>query len=315
MRLGVVIMKKCFLPRTVLSLFLVFFVASCSRLPREINIWDGKPVEQLADGELETTDTAKFDCIDGIDVPTLTYFPADKPNGTAVIVCPGGGYRKVCYGKEGILIARWLNSLGITAFVLKYRLPAEGYVHPIPLQDAQRAIRLVRSDAGKYGIDPDRIGIMGFSAGGHLASTTGTHLDDGDSIAKDRIDRVSSRPDFMILVYPVITFEAPYAHMGSRNNLLGQHRDDEQMVKSLSNNLQVMSLTPPNFLAHANNDFKVKVENSIFFNRACKQAGVPSELNIYQKGGHGFSLGREGTDSKQWIVDCEDWLRKSALIE
>jgi acetyl esterase/lipase len=308
-------MKKFFLPRTALSFILAFFVASCSQLPREINIWNGTPVEQLTAGELETADTAKFDCIDGIDEPTLTYFPADKPNGTAVIVCPGGGYRKVCYGKEGIVIARWLNSLGITAFVLKYRLPAEGYVHPIPLHDAQRAIRMVRGNARRYGIDPGRIGIMGFSAGGHLASTTGTHLNDGDSTAKDPIDRASSRPDFMILVYPVITFEAPYAHMGSRNNLLGQHRDDEQMVKMLSNNLQVTSRTPPNFLAHAKNDFKVPVENSTFFNQACKQAGVPSELKIYEKGGHGFSLGRKGTDSKNWIADCEQWLRKNAFIE
>jgi acetyl esterase/lipase len=174
---------------------------------------------------------------------------------------------------------------------------------------------MVRSNARKYGLSADRIGIMGFSAGGHLASTTGTHIDTGDSTAKDPIDRASSRPDFMILVYPVITFEPPYAHMGSRNNLLGDQRDDEQMVEMLSNNLQVTDLTPPNFLAHAKNDLKVPPENSIFFNQACKQAGVPSELRVYEKGGHGFSLGREATDSMQWIIDCERWLRRSAFIE
>ena len=156
---------------------------------------------------------------------------------------------------------------------------------------------------------------MGFSAGGHLASTTGTNFDHGDKKSKDPADRLSSRPDFMILVYPVITFEAPYAHMGSRNNLLGQGRDDEQMIKRLSNNLQVSHETPPNFLAHAKDDIKVKVENSVLFNQACKQAGVPSELKTYEKGGHGFSLGREGTDSQQWTKDCEDWLRSRGLIK
>ena len=304
-------MKKIFQVRTGLSFLVVFFTASCSQLPRESRIWDGKVVGQLP----ESVVTANYDCLGHIPEPTLTYFSAKKGNGTAVIVCPGGGYRKVCYGKEGIVIARWLNTLGITAFVLKYRLPAEGYVHPIPLQDAQRAIRMVRNDTRKYGIKPDRIGIMGFSAGGHLTSTTGTNFDEGDKMARDRVDRVSCRPDFMILVYPVITFEEPYAHMGSRNNLLGERRDDEEMVKRLSNNLQVTQETPPNFLAHAKDDIKVRVENSILFSQACKEAGVPSELKVYEKGRHGFSLGREGTDSKQWTKDCEDWLRRRGLIK
>ncbi|MHC4388904.1 MAG: alpha/beta hydrolase [Planctomycetota bacterium] len=303
-------MKNIFQVKTALGFLVVFFTASCSQLPRESRIWDGKVVGQLP----ENVVTADYDCLGHIPEPTLTYFPAKKGNGTAVIVCPGGGYRKVCYGKEGIAVARWLNTLGITAFVLKYRLPAEGNVHPMPLQDAQRAIRVVRSDARKYGIKQDRIGIMGFSAGGHLTSTTGTNFDEGDKTAGDRVDRVSCRPDFMILVYPVITFEEPYAHMGSRNNLLGQRRNDEEMVKRLSNNLQVTQETPPNFLAHAKDDIKVRVENSILFNQACKEAGVPSELRVYEKGGHGFSLGREGTDSKQWTRDCEDWLRRRGLI-
>ena len=304
-------MKKIVQVKTTLSFLVVLFIASCSQLPRESRIWDGKVVGQLP----ESVVTANYDCLGHIPEPTLTYFPAKKGNGTAVIVCPGGGYGVVCYGKEGIVIAKWLKTLGITAFVLKYRLPAEGYTHPIPLQDAQRAIRMVRSNARKYGIKPDRIGIMGFSAGGHLASTTGTKSDEGDKMATEHIDRVSCRPDFMILVYPVITFEEPYAHMGSRNNLLGDRRDDEEMVKRLSNNLQVTQETPPNFLAHAKDDIKVRVENSIFFNQACKEARVPSELKIYEKGGHGFSLGREGTDSEQWIEDCEDWLRRRGLIK
>lgn len=304
-------MKKVLQVKTGLCFLVVFFVASCSQLPTESRISDGKVVGQLP----ESAVTADYDCLGDIPAPTLTYFPANKGSGAAVIICPGGGYGKVCYGKEGIAIAKWLNTLGIAAFVLKYRLPAEGYIHPTPLRDAQRAIRLVRGDARKYGIKPDRIGIMGFSAGGHLASTTGTNFDEGDKMAEDPVERVSCRPDFMILVYPVITFEEPYAHRGSRNNLLGDRRDDEQMVKRLSNNLQVTRRTPPNFLAHAKDDTKVPVENSILFNRACKDAGVPSELKVYEKGGHGFSLGREGTDSKRWIKDCETWLRRSGLIK
>ncbi|MHC4214628.1 MAG: alpha/beta hydrolase, partial [Planctomycetota bacterium] len=153
------------------------------------------------------------------------------------------------------------------------------------------------------------------SAGGHLTSTTGTHIDYGDKTAKDPIDRISSRPDFMIMAYPVITLEEPYAHMGSRNNLLGEQRNDPEMVKLLSNNLQVSSDTPPNFLAHAKNDFKVPIQNSIFFNQACEKAGVPSELRVYELGGHGFSTGRVGTDSMQWTNDCENWLRRSGFIE
>jgi acetyl esterase/lipase len=304
-------MKKIFQVKTALSLLVVFFMASCSQLPTESLISDGKVIGQLPKSAV----AADYGCLGHIPEPTLTYFPAKKGRGAAVIICPGGGYGKVCYGKEGIAIARWLNTLGVEALVLKYRLPAEGYIHPTPLQDAQRAIRLARSSAGKYGIKPDRIGIMGFSAGGHLASTTGTHFDQGDETADDPVDRVSCTPDFMILVYPVITFEEPYAHMGSRNNLLGDRRDDEEMVKRLSNNLQVTRRTPPNFLAHAEDDMKVKVENSILFSRACGEAGVPSELKVYEKGGHGFSLGREGTDSKQWIKDCEDWLRRRGLIK
>jgi acetyl esterase/lipase len=307
-------MKKSCVVQVLLFVLVVFLGSSCTQLPREISVLDGRTVGRLEVGDSPEA-LKEFDCLGDIPEPTLTHFPARKGSGTAIVVCPGGGYRMVCYGKEGIAIARWLNTLGIDAFVLKYRLPAQGNVHPMPLQDAQRAIRMVRSGASKYGIDPDQIGIMGFSAGGHLTSTTGTHIDYGDEAAKDKLDRISSRPDFMVLVYPVITFEEPYAHMGSRNNLLGDKRDDVEMVKLLSNNLQVTADTPPNFFAHAKDDLKVKVENSIFFNQACERAGVASELKIYEKGGHGFSLGREGTDSMAWTGDCEDWLRRSGFLK
>jgi len=287
----------------------------CAQLPREMMLWDdaGSPGKTLSRGALKQA--IATNCISHILEATLTCFPANNGNGSAVVVCPGGGYGKVCFGREGVVVARWLNSLGLTAFVLKYRLPREGYVHPSPLLDAQRAIRYVRSNADNYGLDPERVGIMGFSAGGHLASTAGTHFDYGDKTAKEAIDRVSSRPDFMILVYPVITLEEPYTHKGSRRNLLGQRQNDEEMLKYLSNNLQVTSDTPPNILIHARDDIGVKAENSILFNQSCLAAAVSSELRIYEKGGHGFDLGRAGTDSTQWPNDCENWLRSKGLID
>jgi len=294
-------------------------VETCSKSDledkKEISLWRGEGADYVMLDKAAIDSAIRSNCIGHIVEATVTYFPAVKPNSTAVIICPGGGYHKVCYGKEGIVIAKWLNTLGVTAFVLKYRLPSEGYEYPVPLEDAQRAIRLVRSQAKQYGVAGDRIGIMGFSAGGHLASTAGTHFDYGDKRAKNAIDRVSSRPDFMILSYPVITFEDAYAHMGSRNYLLGQRRNDAEMVKYLSNNLQVTKDTPPNLLAHCRDDVKVPFENSVLFNKACLKAGVESELKIYEHGGHGFRLGLEGTDSKQWTKDCERWLRSRGLID
>jgi acetyl esterase/lipase len=292
---------------------------SCSGADLEdkevIGLWPGQGPSRVMLDKDAIDQAVASNCADHIPAASLTYFPAKNPNGTTVVVCPGGGYRMVCYGKEGIIIARWLNSLGISAFVLKYRLPAEGHIHPVPLQDAQRAIRYVRSNAGKYGIDADRIGIMGFSAGGHLASTAGTHFDYGKKSAKEAIDRVSSRPDFMVLVYPVVTFDEAHAHMGSRNNLLGDQSNDAVMVKYLSNELQVTKETPPTFLAHAKNDVKVPFANSVLFHEACLKSGVPSELGLYEQGGHGFKLGRVGTDSKRWIKECEEWLGGLGLIK
>ena len=300
------------------ALFFAFglcFLTSCSPQYGQSRIWG---VDQLQYETFEEYDSALaqgVNCIDHVPVPTVTYYPSKNGDGTAVVVCPGGGYGGVCYGKEGLPIAQWLNSIGIDTFVLRYRLPEEGNIHPAPLMDAQRAIRLVRSNASKYNIAPDRIGIMGFSAGGHLASTAGTKFDLGDPSASSKVDRASCRPDFMILVYPVITLQKPYAHMGSRNNLLGEDRDDPKMVEYLSSNLQVTKDTPPSFLAHAGDDVKVPVANSILFNQASIQKGVLSRLKIYQAGRHGFNIGRPGTDSMNWTKDCEDWLRGMDFIE
>ena len=207
-----------------------------------------------------------------IDKPTLAPYlvPAGRGTGTAVIVCPGGGYGGLSMDKEGDQIAKWLNSLGVTAFVLKYRLGPK-YHHPVELGDAQRAIRTVRFKASEYRLLPDRIGIMGFSAGGHLASTAGTHFDAGNAGASDAIDRLSSRPDFLVLCYAVISF-GEFTHQGSRRNLLGDN-PDPKLVQSLSNETQVTAQTPPTFLFHTTTDASVPVENSVMFYSALRKAG------------------------------------------
>jgi len=248
-----------------------------------------------------------------IDKPTLAAYPvpAGRGTGTAVIVCPGGGYQGLSMDKEGDQIARWLNSLGVTSFVLKYRLGPK-YHHPVELGDAQRAIRTVRSKAAEYRIMPDRIGIMGFSAGGHLASTAGTHFDAGDSGAADPIDKLSSRPDFLVLCYPVISF-TNYPHQGSRRNLLGENADPK-LVENLSNEMQVTAQTPPTFLFHTTTDATVPVENSVMFYSALRKAGVPAELHIYERGPHGVGLAQTDEALSSWPARLADWLRVRGLL-
>jgi acetyl esterase/lipase len=243
------------------------------------------------------------------DRPTLSlYLPAaEKAAGTGVVVCPGGGYGTLALDHEGRQIADWLNSLGVAAFVLKYRLGPR-YHHPAPLQDAQRALRLVRSHAGEFGVAPDRIGIWGFSAGGHLASTAGTHFNAGDPGAPDPIDRMSCRPDFLILAYPVISFATPYAHAGSRKNLLGEN-PDPALVESLSNEKQVTPQTPPAFLFHTDEDKGVPAENSVLFYLALRKAGVPAELHIYRRGKHGVGLAQSDPVLSSWAGRLADWLK------
>ncbi len=250
------------------------------------------------------------------DVPTITiYQPApDKACGTAVVVCPGGGYGHLAMGHEGVDIAQWLNSLGVTAFVLKYRHAALGYKHPTPMHDAQRAMRVVRSGAEAWKIDPKKIGIMGFSAGGHLASTIGTHIEKGDPKAEDPIDRVSTRPDFMILCYPVISFTTAYTHQGSKNNLLGKDAD-QKLVENLSNENQVTADTPPTFLFHTNADTGVPAENSVLFYLALRRAKVPAELHIYQDGQHGVGLAANNPVLATWSKRCSDWMQVRGLIK
>lgn len=248
------------------------------------------------------------------DRPTLTiYLPSTGGVGTGVVVCPGGGYGTLAMDHEGRQIAEWLNQRGVAAFVLKYRLGPR-YRHPAPLQDAQRAVRFVRLRAEEFGIGPDRIGIWGFSAGGHLASTAGTHFDAGDPQAADRIDRMSSRPDFMILAYPVISFTTEYTHRGSRNNLLGPN-PDPQLVENLSNEKQVTPQTPPAFLFHTDEDKGVPPENSILFYLALRKAGVPAELHVYQRGKHGVGLAPQDPVLSTWPDRLDGWLRTRGLLE
>ena len=248
------------------------------------------------------------------DKPSITIRLADpaKANGTAVIVCPGGGYGNLAMDHEGAQVAAWLNNLGVSSFILKYRL-GPVYHHPAPLQDAQRAIRTARARAKEFDIDPNRIGVWGFSAGGHLASTTGTHFDDGQSSASDPIDRVSSRPDFMILAYPVISLTTEYVHKGSRKNLLGDPYDSA-LAEQLSNEKHVTSRTPPTFLFHTDDDAGVPVENSVLFFLALKKAKVPAEMHIYQKGKHGVGLAQSDPVLSTWPDRLKDWLQIRQLL-
>jgi len=242
------------------------------------------------------------------DVPTLTPWIAKNPNGKAVVVCPGGGYGALAVDHEGKQIAQWLNSQGISAFVLKYRLGPR-YRHPVMIGDAQRALRIVRARAAEWHVNPGKIGVMGFSAGGHLAATVATHFDAGNPSAADAIDRAGSRPDFAILCYPVITFtEEAYVHKGSRRNLLGD-TPDSALVQNLSNERAVTKETPPTFLFHTDADTGVPPENSVLFYLALRKHGVPAELHIYEKGPHGVGLGWSDVALSSWPARLADWLR------
>ena len=248
------------------------------------------------------------------DIPTLTaFFPTpDKATGAAMVICPGGGYGGLA-PHEGEAYALFLRDNGIAGFVLKYRLGSAGYRHPVMLQDVSRALRLVRANASEWKLDPNRIGIMGSSAGGHLASTLLTHFDSGKADSEDLIERQSSRPDLGILCYPVITM-GEFTHAGSKKNLLGENPSPE-LVKELSNELQVTKDTPPTFIFHTAEDKAVPVENSLAFASALKKAGVPFDLHIYEKGPHGMGLGfrvyapYDPAKLHPWTKDCEFWLK------
>jgi acetyl esterase/lipase len=251
------------------------------------------------------------------DIPTLTpYWPdPSKATGAAVVICPGGGYAGLA-PHEGGQYARFLNESGIAGFVLKYRLGSGGYRHPVMLQDAARAVRLVRARAGEWKLDPQHIGIMGSSAGGHLASTLVTHFDAGKPDAADPIERQSSRPDLGILCYPVITM-GEFTHQGTKHNLLGKDPSPE-LVRLLSNELQVTKDTPPCFIWHTYEDGGVPVENSLQFAEALRKAGVPFDLHVYQKGPHGLGLGTGDWNPEKrlpWTRDLIFWLQAQGFAK
>ncbi|MEW4567911.1 alpha/beta hydrolase [Tautonia sp. JC769] len=256
------------------------------------------------------------------DQPSIIVYRADPSvaTGAAIVICPGGGYGALAIDHEGHQVAQWLNSVGVTGVILKYRLGPR-YQHPIPLTDAQRAIRTVRANAEDWGVDPDRVGVLGFSAGGHLASTVGTHFDLGNPEAEDPIDRQSSRPDLMILGYPVIALATDYAHGGSRRNLLGENPPTD-LLDSLSNERRVTPETPPTFLVHTNEDEPVPAENSLLFVMALRKAGVPVEFHLFEAGRHGLGLGGGlhdrgiGPDPAfaAWPGLCETWLKRQGFL-
>ncbi len=282
-----------------------------ARLAAEvIAIWPEGVPGLLPNAGAEVEEDAR---LSNVHNPTLTVFlpPEGTRNGTAVIVCPGGAYRRLAIDKEGTLVAQWLNSLGVSAFVLKYRL--KEYGHPAPLRDVLRAIRLVRSQAAKWKLAPGRIGVLGFSAGGHLASSAATLYDAAEGRTGAPLDAVSGRPDFAVLVYPVISMTTPSAHSGSRESLLGPN-PAAQTAARLSTDLQVTRETPPTFLVHGGTDQSVSPENSVAFYLALERAGVPAEIHVYQDGAHGVALEPNHGPISTWPKRCEEWLDRRGLI-
>ena len=251
---------------------------------------------------------------DSTDQPIITPYlpPAGTANGTAIVILPGGGYQHLSMQKEGSDVANWLAGAGVTTFVVRYRLGPR-YRHPTMLGDAQRAIRTVRARAAEWGVDPRRLGVIGFSAGGHLASTSGTHFDAGNASSADSIERVSARPDFMLLIYPVITMRDSLTHGGSRRNLLGTAPTPE-LVRLLSNETRVSPETPPTFLVHSTDDKAVPVENSLLFYEALKRNGVRAEMHVFEHGGHGFGLAPRDPVLSAWTTMCEAWMRRHGWL-
>lgn len=275
-------------------------------------LWEGDPPNYLETNEVTIWDTSDIVRVRLVQKPDIAIYLPSKKNATgeAVVICPGGGYHILAYDWEGSDIARWFNSHGIAAFVLKYRLPISNsnvIPHISPLLDAQRALRLVRYHADEWNIDSQKIGIMGFSAGGHLASTLSTHHDGGDPSKDDPVDRVSCRPDFSILVYPVISFTEEFAHSGSRKALIGEN-PGKKLVNYFSNELQVNEDTPPAILIHSDDDKGVPVENSIAYYKALRAHNIPSELHIYPYGGHGFSLAIGRGHLSTWPDRVIEWI-------
>lgn len=290
-------------------------LAACAaETPKEELLWPAEHAANQGD-EPKTVNSPAW--TERVTVsPTLTTFLPDveKRNGAAIVICPGGGYSGLAMEKEGREVAEWCRAHGIVGVVLRYRCGGGKNQQPVPLEDAQRAIRTVRAHAKELGVDPARIGILGFSAGGHLASTATTMFDAGNSNAADPIERESSRPDFSVLVYPVITMVGDATHRGSRKNLLGDDADDA-LAEEWSTDRRITDETPPTFLVHASDDKGVPVKNSLLFYEGLVAKGISAEMHVYEVGGHGFGMFREQKPADLWPNELEAWLKARGIAD
>ncbi|HEY6503406.1 MAG TPA: alpha/beta hydrolase [Chitinophagaceae bacterium] len=295
--------------RRILFLLVIhFFICVQLNAQVPVRLYDNIPNSIPSPDKEKSVTTNGVLRISKVSVPSMTLYKPSSPNEkrAAIIICPGGGYGILAASHEGADVARLFNEWGITAFVLKYRLPDDTIMIDKkigPLQDAQRALQLVRENAATWNIDTTRIGIMGFSAGGHLAATASTHF---SKAVIENANNISLRPDFSILIYPVISFTDSLAHMGSRNNLVGKNPSVKDIME-YSNEMQVTAQTPPAFLVHASDDKGVKAGNSVKYYEALLKNNVPAELHLYQKGGHGFGLNNKTTSDK-WMERLKNWL-------
>jgi len=298
----------------VLLLFITLTMYGNLKAQCRMPLWSGDIPNLQKSDDIEKIDTSDgLMCYKLVQIPDIEVFLPTKRNSTgrALIICPGGGYMKLAYDWEGLDYAKYLNTIGVAGIVLKSRLPVSKsniISYKSPILDIQRAIRITRFNAAKWNINPDKIGVMGSSAGGHLASTAGTHFDYGNHGSKDSIEWMSCRPDFMILMYPVITFTAPSVNKYTRDNLLGKNADPELVIE-YSNELKVADDTPPAFIVHCDDDNAVPVENSLLFYAALRKHKIPAELHIYSEGGHGFGLAVNQEHIEYWPQACHEWLK------
>lgn len=297
---------------TTYFLILLFAAGTLAAQDKVLKVWPESDAVKNADDEPDK-ETGWIDGKKISEAELFIYLPEKEKNkGAAVVICPGGGYGGLAINHEGHDMAKWLSERGVAGIVLKYRLPYGK--HEIPANDARQAIRIVRSKAQEWGIDPARIGIAGSSAGGHLASTAGTVFDTGNPESSNPVEKMSSRPDFMLLLYPVITFSEEYGHMGSRKNLIGEGHNRE-LIKRYSNELNVTPETPPTFLILPDDDTGVLPRNSVEFYLALKENKVPAEMHIFAEGGHGFGMREKNLPVDKWPELFYDWLKAIKIIE
>jgi acetyl esterase/lipase len=305
--------------RILLLAFLIFTIMTFKSTAQvsSLNLWpEGIPGFIVNDSYVEKATAANGinTRFEKVTSPALFPYlpPKESATGTAVLICPGGGYGALAFNHEGHAVAQWLNDNGIAGIILKYRLPSDLIMKDKtvgPLQDAQEAIRIIRRNASKWNIDPNKIGVLGFSAGGHLASTLSTHY--AEKVYEPK-DTVSAKPNFSLLIYPVITMDSSFTHMGSRRNLIGA-RPSAEDIKRFSNELQVNEKTPPAFMVHSADDKAVPIKNSIVYFEQLVKYGIPSELHIFQKGGHGYGLGGGKDTQSSWPELCIKWLKASGF--